>query len=499
MSGKFMKVIRRTIPTLTLIVMASQLFGCGAANQAQILQMLRTNQEITIEYAEPLSESELKPCTLTYSDTEAFRTSFENLVGISSSSSNEGKVSLAKELSSKSFISKLSSISSQEQEQKQLLEALKDVYLDIDSNSSQETIRNASLNAYYHLFADKEGASNMYNSTSRVSRVDFESALVMATSSLDENAGLSCSEIASKNISNQYISQGEKNYSDTLASGKITKIEAIYSIVNTLYADEFKSTTIESSDSLCDGRIKNLGNVAEKQGYDKSKTSDDTSESNINAAVLKYCIENKDSGNNAGLDSELFKALKLAIEKGMITESEALDWNKAVTKDEAIELIINGIVEKEIGMSISEAVSVVSEELANAKNEALSKLEALSHVDTDTYKEQIENGSSIEDIESLISEATSEEESEAERQQAERQQAEAETDNSNNSNNSSSNSGSITISGGFVGGIIIDTPPTSSGNHELEVPPGFTTGKAKDATGDTWEVDPNDQGGIIFK
>ena len=58
MSGKFMKVKKIIIPTLTMIIIASQLMGCAAATQSELLQMINQGDQIEIEVASPLAEEE---------------------------------------------------------------------------------------------------------------------------------------------------------------------------------------------------------------------------------------------------------------------------------------------------------------------------------------------------------------------------------------------------------------------------------------------------------
>ena len=52
MSGKFMNIKRVFIPTLTAILIASQLCGCAATSQSELLTMINGNQTICIELAE---------------------------------------------------------------------------------------------------------------------------------------------------------------------------------------------------------------------------------------------------------------------------------------------------------------------------------------------------------------------------------------------------------------------------------------------------------------
>ncbi|MGN1051355.1 MAG: hypothetical protein ACI4QE_03545, partial [Acutalibacteraceae bacterium] len=53
MSGKFMKVKRYVIPTITMVIIASQLMGCAAMSSDQLLDAINRGEQIEIEVASP--------------------------------------------------------------------------------------------------------------------------------------------------------------------------------------------------------------------------------------------------------------------------------------------------------------------------------------------------------------------------------------------------------------------------------------------------------------
>ena len=55
MHGKFMKIIKYTIPTLTMVLIASQLMGCAAVTDKELLSMYERQEAIVIEIAQPIS------------------------------------------------------------------------------------------------------------------------------------------------------------------------------------------------------------------------------------------------------------------------------------------------------------------------------------------------------------------------------------------------------------------------------------------------------------
>lgn len=461
MSGKFMKVIRRTIPTLTLIVMASQLFGCGAANQDQILSMLKNNQEITIEYAEQIDstnqnciQSQWKNLS-SYSDNEAFRVEFEKLTNNETTENNvkRGTIyytenpTLQTTLCNTAFINHFDSISKEE-----LFNGLKDIYVDIDENTSIETMRAASINEYFKLFNCK--TESEYNGTQKVSRQDFLAALCKATTSpTSSQENLDESEIAELISSNSYIGSNKANNTE---EGKITKVEAAYVISNTLFGDELSNVKLDGKQQLANG-LKSSGNIAKSNGYDKYSD-------NCRVATLQKCLtDNK-------LDDDLYRGLKLLEEKEIIDSEFESNWNRAITKDEAISLIYKALSIK--GSSVNNINSdIIAEELAKAKSEAISKLEELNHVDKESYKEKIEKeASSVEEVEGLISEATSAEE-EAKAAEA-KAAAEAAQNNSGNSGNNGGSTG-----GSRLLGSTGDSTPTN--NNSNDTPSSNNSGSTK--------------------
>lgn len=56
MDGKFMKVKKTFIPTMTLAIIASQLMGCASASEKELLQMINKGEAIEIEVMAPSNE-----------------------------------------------------------------------------------------------------------------------------------------------------------------------------------------------------------------------------------------------------------------------------------------------------------------------------------------------------------------------------------------------------------------------------------------------------------
>ena len=100
MSGKFMNVKRIIIPTLTMIIITSQLMGCASVSQDEALNLLRQGDQIEIEIATPKDTVKEEKDTLPWeqlaslSTYSAFRSAFDTALGVvpTSDSSKNGIV-----------------------------------------------------------------------------------------------------------------------------------------------------------------------------------------------------------------------------------------------------------------------------------------------------------------------------------------------------------------------------------------------------------------------
>ena len=98
MSGKFMNVKRIIIPTLTMIIITSQLMGCASVSQDEALNLLRQGDQIEIEIATPKDTVKEEKDTLPWeqlaslSTYSAFRSTFDTALGVvpTSDSSKNG-------------------------------------------------------------------------------------------------------------------------------------------------------------------------------------------------------------------------------------------------------------------------------------------------------------------------------------------------------------------------------------------------------------------------
>ena len=233
------------------------------------------------------------------SDNPTFRESFNTLThNRTSNQKKEGTIyylenpTLATSLKNTAFTNLFDSLDTT-----QLLSLTQDLYLDLDETTSPDILKAAVINTYFDLFNTKQNANkNEFNATQRISRVDFISAVVKSTTSPQSNEeNLSESEIMSKLADKSYLGVNNTNNTET---GIITKAEAAYMIASCMFNSEMKEVKADKP-----------------------------------AENLQSCLE---SGE---LSSDLKEAMSILESKGVIDGSFVANWNKALTKSEAVDLI----------------------------------------------------------------------------------------------------------------------------------------------------------------
>lgn len=443
MAGKFMRIIKKTIPTLTLIVIASQLFGCGAANSKQISDMIQNKQEITIEYADQgdiqadeadCLSSQWLPLSQITTNSD-FRESFNTLThNRTSNQKKEGTIyylenpTLATSLKNTAFTNLFDSLDTTI-----LLSLTNDLYLDLDETTSPDILKAAVINTYFDLFNTKQNANeNEFNATQRISRVDFISAVVKSTTSPQSNeSSLSENDIMSKLADKSYLGNNNTNNTET---GIITKAEAAYMIASCMFNNE----------------------ISEQKA---SKPAEN----------LQACLESSE------LSSDLKESLEILESKEVINENFVGNWNKALTKSEAVDLIYKSLKVK--GSLDGDAVNedVIAEEeaarvaaLAEKKETGKVLIGGYSRISLDEWNEKIEAAETEEEVDEIVSEAGVEESNAI---ASEKAAAEAAKKSSGKKKIASTNGG------GNDGGETSSTTPaggSNSGSSDFELPPGVT-------------------------
>lgn len=312
------------------------------------------------------------------SDNPTFRENFNTLThNRTSNQKKEGTIyylenpTLATSLKNTAFTNLFDSLDTTT-----LLSLTQDLYLDLDETTSPDILKAAVINTYFDLFNTKQSQSqNEFNATQRISRVDFISAVVKSTTSPQSNEeNMSESEIMSKLADKSYLGNNNTNNTET---GIITKAEAAYMIASCMFNNE----------------------MSEQKA---SKPAEN----------LQACLESSE------LSSDLKEGLKILESKGVIDGSFVGNWNKALTKSEAVDMIYKGLKvaglssegvvnEDVIADEIAEAEKKAAEEFEAAKTKAKATISNTNYITADiasNYKEKVDGATSQEEIDSILEE-----------------------------------------------------------------------------------------------
>lgn len=356
MSGKFMRVKRFIIPTLTAVIIASQLMGCAAMTQSELLQAINNGDQIEIEVIEPgfvedeqgqetaLSWTELASLTTNadlrngWDDTLGIIRTDEGKNGVfyvNEAGDNENNNTLKVVMHNRAFVQSLEN----EDSMTALADASLKNYADIEDNETMKAVY-MGINGYFNLLPDNE--PNYANPDSTLMRNEFMAMVYRADTPVqeitaDENfataVGKSDYNIYAQGVNdNAYLSTENKNLDNLTYNGAISRAEAIYLIVNRYFSEDFNSVDLNSSkSSLTDA--KDGGDIATKQKF----IENDKMKDRWRAYELQYAIQNPDDG----LPTDLYKALVVANQKGLI--SATTRWDEAITRSEAVELLVTAL------------------------------------------------------------------------------------------------------------------------------------------------------------
>ena len=411
MSGKFMRVKRFIIPTLTAVIIASQLMGCAAMTQSELLQAINNGDQIEIEVIEPgfvedeqgqetaLSWTELASLTTNadlrsgWDDTLGIIRTDEGKNGVfyvNEAGDNENNNTLKVVMHNRAFVQSLEN----EDSMKALAESSLKNYADIEDNETMKAVY-MGINGYFNLLPDNE--PNYANPDSTLMRNEFMAMVYRADTPVqeitaDENfataVGQSDYNIYAQGVNdNAYLSTENKNLDNLTYNGAISRAEAIYLIVNRYFSDDFNSVELNSSkSSLTDAT--DGGDIATKQKF----IENDKMKDRWRAYELQYAIQNPDDG----LPTDLYKALVVANQKGLI--SATTRWDEAITRSEAVELLVTALQQDasmetfnyklgnyDSGMDTTESTETVTDEVDSSSIDSAgvdSKIDEGDYVDT---------------------------------------------------------------------------------------------------------------------
>lgn len=341
-----------------MVIIASQLMGCAAASQSELLQMINQGDAIEIEIATPKSQEQGEESALEWEQLALLQTnpdlrkSWDDTLNITptdtgkngvlyvnAEGNNEPNNTLRVALHNREFLKYLDS----ETDTLKLAEAVQNNYVDMDTDDTMKAVY-MGINGYFNLLPDS--SPNYANPDSTLQRNEFMAMVYRAETpaqdlELDsvfaDAVGTSDYNIYAQGVAaNSYLDLQSKSLNNLTSNGTITRAEAIYLLVSRYFADDLSSVETKG---ITFTDAKDGGNIAEQQKFIEDGTQKDYWKS----YELTYAIQNPDNG----LPTDLFKALAVAKDKGLIANTTR--WDEALTRSEAIELLVS-VLRQETGM-----------------------------------------------------------------------------------------------------------------------------------------------------
>ncbi|MCM1219504.1 MAG: hypothetical protein NC548_33915 [Lachnospiraceae bacterium] len=245
--------------------------------------------------------------------------------------SNEPNNTLRVALHNREFLKYLDS----ETDTLKLAEAVQNNYVDIESTDSTTKAVYMGINGYFNLLPD--ASPNYANPDSTLQRNEFMAMVYRAEtpvqdlspdSAFAEAVGQSDYNIYAQGVvKDSYLDIQSKSLNNLTANGTITRAEALYLLVSRYFPSDLASADPKVA-TFTDA--KDGGNIAEEQKFIEDATKKDYWKS----YELTYAVQNPDNG----LPTDLYKALVVAKDKGLITSETR--WDEALTKSEAVEFLI---------------------------------------------------------------------------------------------------------------------------------------------------------------
>lgn len=352
MSEKFMKVKRIVAPAVCVMLAVMQLTGCGVATSEELANMLSSGEQIEIDISLPENAKELQGTPVEWkelsylTDQEDLRKEIDNALGIIAYGESKNGVlyvnpeteewepnnTLEAVFKNKAY----REVMKDEDVVEEISKAVLENYVDLDETSDGSIVQLAALNAYFNLFpADEETAS--FNGSDYLTRAQFMSGLAKAHLQAQDGATASAETVeqvgdneyslyAELMSDSSYLDITSKSLNEKNVNGLITRVEVAYMIVNTYYADEFKSVDVATKPSTYSD-VKNAGDMASE--------AETTGKDQYKAANLSYMINNP----SKGMDESLYKAMVVAYAHNIFGSETESRWSEPITKVEALQLL----------------------------------------------------------------------------------------------------------------------------------------------------------------
>lgn len=351
MSGKFMRLKRIAVPVISLVIMASQLSGCAAASQSELLQMINKGESISIEVMAPISEEQGTETVIVWEELASLTTNPEmrkawddilaitkndtgknGILYVNDKGENEPNNTLHMAIHNREF----QKVLEEKTTLLKLSESVENQYIDMDNDNEKKSVY-MGINGYFNILPDTE--QGYCNADSTLSRCEFMAAVFRAETPVkdlteDKNftqaVGDNELNIYAQGVADSsYLDITSKSLNNMTFNGTITRAEAVYLLVSRYFSDDVKNADIKGT-TFSDA--KDGGNIAQDQKFIEDNNTKDYWKS----YELTHALSNPDKG----LPTDLYKVLVVAKEKGIIASDETR-WDEGLTKLEAIEMLVN--------------------------------------------------------------------------------------------------------------------------------------------------------------
>lgn len=370
MAGKFMRIKKFTIYTMTAIILASQLAGCAIMSQDEMVEMIEAGEILEIEISVPEEQCLIAKKDQTWVQLDklktynnGFRPNFDTLLNVNTfktaeGSSKQGSMftvnyndsdvqygnsTLRDSFRNEVFVKKYWGDT---KIQSKMASLASETYVDVDGTGTTSAI--AALNAYFNLMSEDGDDDGTFEGSKVLSREQFATLMYRAgngvtdlgyipdgdefTSAVggDTQYTMYAKQLADK----MWLDYKNGSLNSTNIGTPITKLEVAYMLVNTYFSNKYESADT-SGTAL---GVKNAGNLALEIGAQSQNK--ETGETTYGDAwqnnVLAYMLTHQDKG----VQEEVFKAIKVAEQLGLFS-GIGTDIFDPITKAEAIMMLVN--------------------------------------------------------------------------------------------------------------------------------------------------------------
>lgn len=389
------KKLRIVLPMLTAIMI---LGGCGQANTTQqdILNMLNTSDTITIQLSTEDTEdgTQYKVDWIQLGDmtsSKELRAVMDEQFKITGNTGNKNGMFYVNEKGENTQNNTLSvalrnraftTILNNADDLESINYTLAGNYSDIDIEDERAIY--AAISDYFELLnAGENGESNIADSLSRaeamslvfravtpVSEIEGNSAFDSAVGENDYNA------FANKEDKNVFVSTSDGSLNETTYLQNMTKAEFVYMVMNEVFGNQAVQS-VDSSVELIG--LKNAGNLRySEELVDRQQVS---------SAIIKSFVNNPTS-----IDENIYKALELADQKGIISSVDDID--SAITKGEAVEILCKALMQNSSIEEFNYNMGSVNTDYEYAEPESVETIEStevelteeeIAYINSDDY------------------------------------------------------------------------------------------------------------------